>query len=752
MEKLKNKTEEMLYKELIEKVKKYHDTADFKMIEKAYELAKEAHKDQNRRSGEPFIIHPLGVAILLADIELDTESIVGGILHDVIEDTHYTREDIIEAFNEEVANIVDGVSKLGKIAYEKKYDKEDAQTETYRKMFLAMAKDIRVILIKLADRLHNMRTLEYMSEEKQKKKAQETIDIYAPLAHRLGISKIKDELEDLSFRYLKPDVYQDLKQKISKKKSDRTEHVEKIIKDLEEKLDSIGVSGYNIKGRSKHFFSIYRKMVSKGKNLDSIYDLFAVRAVVESVKDCYAVLGAIHEMYKPMPGRFKDYIAMPKPNMYQSLHTTVIGPEGEPFEMQIRTYDMHKVSEYGIAAHWKYKETGGSQETQTETLEEKLTWLRQILEWQKDLDDNKDFMNAIKTDLDVFTDEVYIFSPQGDVISLKKGSTPIDFAYEIHSAVGNKMVGAKVSGKIVKLDYELQNGDRVEIITSQNSKGPSRDWLDIVKTSQAKNKINQWFKKQFKEENILKGKELIEKNIKQKGYTNEDLLVNEWISLVTKKFGFTDWDVLCAAVGHGGLKEGQIVNRFIEEYKKMEDKNKSVSLEEMLEKNKVSASAEKIKRKANKSGIMVKGIEDVAVRFSKCCGPLPGDEIVGFITRGRGVSVHRTDCLNVIHMHEDEQDRLIDVEWELSVLENNATSYKASVEVLASDRVDLVYDLTKTINELRVLIREFSAKSYGNSKAIVYIVLEIKSKDELEKVIYKLKGMDGIDDVIRSNQ
>ena len=538
------------------------------MLKKAYDLAKEAHKDQKRKSGEPYIIHPLKVAIILAELELDMETIVAGILHDTIEDTPYTYDDIKNLFGEEVAVLVDGVTKLGKLSYT---TKEEIQAENYRKMFLAMAKDIRVILIKLADRLHNMRTLNYMTEEKQREKAQETLDIYAPLAHRLGISKIRTEMEDLCFKYLNPDAYYDLKHKIEKKKSERERYVNQIVEEIKAKIDESGIKG-TVYGRSKHFFSIYKKMVNQNKTLDQIYDLFAVRIIVDTVRDCYACLGIVHDMYKPVPGRFKDYIAMPKPNMYQSLHNTLIGPTGEPFEVQIRTWEMHRTSEYGIAAHWKYKE-GKSGDTSKDKEAEKMAWLRQILEWQRDLSDNKEFMAALKLDLNIFNDSVYAFTPQGKVIPLPNGSTPIDFAYAIHSAVGNKMVGARVNNKIVTFDYKIQNGDIVEILTSQNSRGPSRDWLSLVKSSTARTKINQWFKKEFKEENIVRGKELIIADAKKKNYSFSDLAKPEWVEIVVNKFGFKDWDALCAAVGHGGVKEGQVINRFIEEYKKEQKKN-----------------------------------------------------------------------------------------------------------------------------------------------------------------------------------
>ena len=561
-----------LYQELIRSVLKYHPSTDISMIEKAYQVASKAHEGQVRKSGEPYIIHPICVAIILADLELDKESIVAGLLHDVVEDTPMTTEDLAKLFGDEVALLVDGVTKLGQLSYSA--DKVDEQAENLRKMFLAMAKDIRVILIKLADRLHNMRTLKYMKPEKQKEKARETMDIYAPIAQRLGISKVKIELDDLALKYLEPEVYYDLVAQIADKKSVREKFVREIVAEVKRHMENANIEA-DVQGRVKHFFSIYKKMVNQDKTLDQIYDLFAVRILVDSVKDCYAALGVIHEMYKPIPGRFKDYIAMPKPNMYQSLHTTVIGPKGQPFEIQIRTYEMHRTAEYGIAAHWKYKETGGSTQQNIEgkdSAEAKLTWLRQILEWQRDETDNREFMSLLKSDLDLFSESVYCFTPGGDVKTLPNGSNPIDFAYSIHSAVGNKMIGARVNGKLVPIDYVIKNGDRIEIITSQNSKGPSRDWLNIVKSTQAKNKINQWFKTEFKEDNIIKGKDMIAQYCKMKGIVLTQIMKPEYQESVLRKYGFRDWDSVLAAVGHGGLKEGQVVNKMVEESEKAKKK------------------------------------------------------------------------------------------------------------------------------------------------------------------------------------
>ena len=643
--------EEQLYLELIEKIKTYHPSSDFSMVEKAYKLAVDAHKDQKRKSGEPYIIHPLKVAYILAELELDMESIVAGILHDIIEDTEYSYEDISNMFSEEIAALVDGVTKLGKLSYT---TKEEVQAENYRKMFLAMAKDIRVILIKLADRLHNMRTLNYMKPEKQKEKAQETLDIYAPLAHRLGISKIRSEMEDLCFKYLDPDAFFDLATKIERKKEERDEFVQDIVKELQQKMDEAGIKG-KVYGRTKHFFSIYKKMVNQNKTMDQIYDLFAIRALVDNVKDCYAVLGIVHTMYTPMPGRFKDYIAMPKPNMYQSLHNSLIGPHGQVFEVQIRTWEMHRTSEYGIAAHWKYKEGKANEKGNKATRrdEEKLAWLRQIMEWQQDMADNKEYLDTLKQDFNIFSTQVYAFTPQGDVIQLTKDSTPIDFAYMIHTAVGNKMVGARVNNKIVPIDHRIQNGDIVEIITSQNSKGPNRDWLNLVKSAQARTKIKQWFKKEEKEENIIRGREMVLADMKKKGFQPNDLLRPEWMEIVVVKYDFKTWDALLAAVGYGGLKEGQVVNRLKDEY--LKEKRKTQTAEDALKDFEKTIDQKPVKKHKSKSGIVVEGIGDVAVRFSKCCSPVPGDEIVGFVTRGRGVTIHRTDCINVINLSNDER-------------------------------------------------------------------------------------------------
>ena len=734
---------EVLYDTLIASLKKYHPSTDISMIEKAYHIARDAHKDQVRKSGEPYIIHPLCVAIILADLELDKETIVAGILHDVVEDTIMTNEEIRKEFNGEVELLVDGVTKLGQLSYS--HDKVDEQAENLRKMFLAMAKDIRVILIKLADRLHNMRTLQYMRPEKQKEKARETMDIYAPLAQRLGISKVKIELDDLSLKYLQPDVYYSLVEQISDKKSTRENFIKEITEEVGKHIKNAGIQA-RIDGRVKHFFSIYKKMVNQDKTLDQIYDLFAVRILVESVQDCYGALGVIHEMYKPIPGRIKDYIAMPKPNMYQSLHTTVIGPNGSPFEIQIRTYEMHKTAEYGIAAHWKYKESGGSREKNIENrAEAKLTWLRQILEWQKDESDNKEFMSLLKSDLDLFSESVYCFTPGGDVKNLPNGSTPIDFAYSIHSAVGNKMIGARVNGKLVPIDYRIQNGDRIEILTSQNSKGPSRDWLNVVKSTQAKNKINQWFKTEFKESNITKGKDMISQYCKVKTIPYGEIMKSEYQEKVMRKYGFRDWESVLAAIGHGGLKEGQVVNRLLEEFAKTTKKN--ITDEKVLE-TIVDNKEQKMKLAKSKGGIIVKGIDDVAVRFSRCCNPVPGDEIVGFVTRGRGVSIHRTDCVNVVHMNEAERMRMIEAEWQGLV--GNGEKYAAEITIYASNRTGLLVDLSKIFTERGIDLTSMNSRVSKQGTATISVTFEISGTEELNRIIEKIKQIDNVIDIERT--
>ena len=734
---------EQLYQALVARVRKYHPSTDISMIEKAYRIAKEAHKDQARKSGEPYIIHPLWVGIILADLEMDKETIVAGMLHDAVEDTAMTLDDITKEFGEEVALLVDGVTKLGQLSYSQ--DKLEVQAENLRKMFLAMAKDIRVIIIKLADRLHNMRTLEFMTLAKQQEKARETMDIYAPIAQRLGISKIKTELDDLSLKYWKPDVYYQLVKDLNERKTEREEFVQQIVAEVSKHMKNAHIKA-KVYGRVKHFFSIYKKMVNQNKTLDQVYDLFAVRIIVDSVKDCYAALGVIHEMYTPIPGRFKDYIAMPKPNMYQSLHTTLMGPSGQPFEIQIRTEEMHKTAEYGIAAHWKYKE-GSDAAKSMASQEAKLNWLRQILEWQRDMSDNREFLSLLKGDLDLFAEDVYCFTPNGDVKNLPNGSTPVDFAYAIHSAVGNKMVGARVNGKLVNIDYKIQNGDRIEILTSQNSKGPSRDWLNIVKSTQAKNKINQWFKKQFKEENIVRGKELITSYCRSKNIELLNILKPKYQQIVQKKYGFRDWDAVLAAIGHGGLKEGQVVNRLQEEYEK--EHKKEITDETILEKIS-EANRQKVHIARSKSGIVVKGINDMAVRFSKCCNPVPGDEIVGFVTRGRGMSIHRTDCVNMLHLSEAERERLIDAEWEDTSDTEGGGQYLAELKMYADDRRGLLMDVTKVFTEEKIDVKSVNIRTSKKGTATLDMGFIVQGREQLEVVIKKLRQIESVIDIERT--
>ncbi len=733
-------TPEELYSRLTDKIKRYHPSAgDLGAIDKAYNFAKKSHGDQKRKSGEPYIIHPIHTALILADLELDKESIMAGLLHDVMEDTKVTREQMISEFGEEVTDLVDGVTKLTKLDYDA--DKVEKQAENLRKMFLAMAKDIRVILIKLADRLHNMRTLQYMTPEKQKEKSKETMEIYAPIADRLGISKIKIELDDLALRYLEPEKYKDLVDGVHLRLEHREEFMSQLIAEVAGYIEKAGIKA-TIDGRVKHYFSIYKKMVNQHKTLDQIYDVFAIRIIVDTVMECYGALGVIHEKYTPVPGRFKDYIAMPKQNMYQSLHTTLIGPNGQPFEIQIRTMEMHKTAEYGIAAHWKYKEniTG-----EGDNEEQKISWLRQILEWQRDLSDNHEFLNLLKDDLNMFSENVYCFTPNGDLKSLPNGSTPIDFAYSIHSAVGNKMVGARVNGKMVNIDYKIQNGDQVEVVTSNNSNGPSMDWLKIVKSIQAKNKINQWFKLQNKEENIIKGKELIDKYCKSKGIVLQDILKPEYMEKVRLKYSYKDWNSLVASVGHGGLKEGQIVNKLVEEYNKTH--RKEITDQDVLN----STIGEKAENKTHtsKSGIIVEGMDDVAVRFSKCCSPVPGDEIIGFVTRGRGVSIHRTDCINIINLPDFERGRLIEASWAADEGKQDG-KYMTEIVIYAHNRVGILTDLSKIFTEKNIDVNSINSRTSKSEIATISMSFAIQGTEELNSLISRIRQIDSIIDIERT--
>ena len=737
---------EELYQDLIATIRKYHPSDDITMIEKAYRVAKEAHREQKRKSGEPYIIHPLCVAIILADLEMDKETIEAGLLHDVVEDTAMSLDELAKQFGTEVSFLVDGVTKLTRLSWDK--DKVEIQADNLRKMFLAMAKDIRVIIIKLADRLHNMRTGQYWKPEKQKEKARETMEIYAPIADRLGISKIKIELDDLSLKYLKPEVYYDLVEKVSLRKDAREAFVQEIVDEVKQHMKDAGIEAA-IGGRVKHFFSIYKKMVNQNKTLDQIYDLFAVRIMVETVKDCYAALGVIHEMYKPIPGRFKDYIAMPKQNMYQSLHTTLIGSNGQPFEIQIRTYEMHRTAEYGIAAHWKYKESGSGQ-VAASSEEAKLSWLRQILEWQRDTDDSKEFLSMVKGDLDLFSDSVYCFTPSGDVKTLTSGSTPIDFAYAIHSAVGNKMVGARVNGKLVNIDYVIQNGDQIEIITSQNSKGPSRDWLNIVKSTQAKNKINQWFKNEMKEDNIIRGRDMIERYCKAKGINWAEIGKPEYMEKVMARYAFKDWESVLASIGHGGLKEGQVINKMSEEREKK--LKREITDADVLSGIADTAGRAELNARAgrSKSGIVVKGIHDLAVRFSRCCSPVPGDEIVGFVTRGRGVSIHRTDCVNIINLPEDERNRLIDAEWQVPEDGTSGERYSTEIKIYANNRIGMFADISKVFTERQIDITSMNVRTSKQGKATIIMTFDIHGMEELGRLTDKIRQIEGVLDIERT--
>ena len=727
--------------EILDKIKIYAPKTDTTLIEKAYYLAKSAHEGVLRKSGEPYIIHPIAVANILADMQLDIETISAGLLHDVIEDTDYTYDDIKEMFSKEIADLVDGVTKLGQIKYQ---SKEETQAENLRKMFLAMAKDIRVILIKLADRLHNMRTLKYMPEEKAKYKAKETLEIYGGIAHRLGISKIKWELEDLALRYIDPDGYYDLVDKVSMKRSQREAYINRIVKLLQDKFDEVNIN-CEVYGRPKHFYSIYRKMKNKHKTFEEIFDLTAVRIVVDTIKDCYAVLGMVHTLWVPMPGRFKDYIAMPKANMYQSLHTTVIGPEGEPVEIQIRTHEMHNIAEYGIAAHWKYKEGTMSND---EKMEEKLKWLRQMMEWEKDVKDPMEFLDSLKED--VFNSQVYVFTPKGDVIELPAEATPIDFAYRVHSKVGNKCVGAKINGRLVPIDYKLQNGEIVEVITSANSTGPSRDWLKIVKTPNARNRIRQFFKKERREENIERGYEILEKEFKKYGIPIKDSSIEKFMEQVAKKFNQPSLEDLIATIGYGGITASQVVPKvrdfYLKEEKKKEKEHRQRELEnEDLSQYKISDKEYKEKRKKNSSGVIVKGLDNILVRFAKCCNPLPGDEIIGYVTKGRGVAIHRADCPNCQLNDEVFKKRLVDVSWD----NPKKSKFEGEIRIIGTDRKSMLNDIIHTIAVQKFNINGVNARKSKDEITQINLLIEVNDISDLTNLMKKIKSIPGVDDVFR---
>src|SRR4051794_35134823 len=718
--------------QVIDKTRKYLNDEHVELVKKAYEYAKHAHREQYRKSGEPYIIHPIQVAGILADLEMDPATVAAGFLHDVVEDTNVTLKDIEEVFNGEVAMLVDGVTKLGKIKYK---SHEEQQAENHRKMFVAMAQDIRVILIKLADRLHNMRTLKHLPVEKQRRISNETLEIFAPLAHRLGISKIKWELEDTALRYLNPQQYYRIVNLMKKKRAEREQYLVDVMDEVRDRMKEVSINA-ELNGRPKHIYSIYRKMVQQNKQFSEIYDLLAVRIVVSSIKDCYAVLGIIHTCWKPMPGRFKDYIAMPKPNMYQSLHTTVIGPMGDPLEVQIRTIEMHRIAEFGIAAHWAYKE--GKTIHEGSSFEDKLTWFREILEFQDDTINAEEFMESLKVDL--FSDMVFVFTPKGDVIELPAGSVPIDFAYRIHSEIGNKTIGAKVNGKMVTLDYKLKTGDIIEILTSKHSYGPSQDWLKLAQTSQAKNKIRAFFKKQRREENVIKGKELVEKEIRLMEFDIKEILTPDNLKKVAEKFNFSNEEDMYAAVGYNGVTALQVANRLTEKWRKKRDKEQTATIANAITDLKSFPSTKK-----RESGVRVQGIDNLLIRLSKCCSPVPGDEIVGFITKGRGVSVHRSDCPNIDS--NDAQSRLIPVEWESSL--NDRKEYNVDIEISGYDRRGLLNEVLQAVNETKTNISAVTGKSDRNKMATINMSIYIHNIAHLQKVVDRIKQISDVYSVRR---
>lgn len=720
--------------DLISKMKKNNWRSNTKLITTAYNYAVFHHGDQKRKSGEPYIIHPLQVAYTLANMDMDDATVCAALLHDVVEDTEATHEDLIKEFGEEIATMVDGVTKLGKLNYA---SLKEQQVEDYRKMFLAMGKDIRVILIKLADRLHNMRTLKHLSRDRQIANAGETMELYAPLANRLGMYSLKWELEDLSFKYLYPEDYREIVEGLDKKREERLKFIEKILEEIKKELKVQHIEA-EIKGRAKHLYSIYRKMKRDNCTLDQIYDLFALRIIVNSVKDCYAALGVVHELYNPMPGRFKDYIAVPKPNMYQSLHTTLIGDKGTPFEVQIRTWDMHRIAEYGIAAHWAYKEANfmSGKKTNVKVEEDKLAWLRETLEWQKEMQDPEDFLNTLKTEL--FEDEVYVFTPKGDIKVLPSGATPIDFAYNIHAQVGHKMVGCKINSKMMPIITKLKNGDIVEVITSDNAKGPSRDWLKFIKSSSAKNKIQAWFKKELREENIIKGKELIDKEIKRIGMNQTELHKQEYIGAALERYKYASLDDMYAAVGFGAITAGKIIARILEEYKKV---NEDDDIEQKIE---ALANQKRVGQNIPRSGIIVKGIDNCLVKLSKCCNPVPGDNIIGYITKGRGVSIHTTDCMNIKDLLQ-EPDRIIDVEW----VGEKASSYNVDIEVYSNDRTGLLADIIKAIYDVKTKLIAVNSKANKERIVITEITIEVQNLDELNKTLKSIRKVDSVFEVKR---
>ena len=728
--------QEMTIEDVINTTKKNNRKSDSKLIRKVYNYAKAHHEGQLRKSGEPYIIHPVQVAYILSTLGLDDSTICAALLHDVVEDTEITKQDLENEFGAEIAELVDGVTKLSKLQYA---SMEEQQVENYRKMFLAMGKDIRVILIKLADRLHNMRTLKYLTRDRQIANANETMELYAPLANRLGIYSLKWELEDLSFRYLYPEEYRELVAGIEKKREERLEFIDKIMEEIKVALKKEDIKA-EITGRAKHLYSIYRKMKRDNITLDQVYDLFALRIIVNSVKDCYAALGVVHELYSPMPGRFKDYIAVPKPNMYQSIHTTLIGPNGTPFEVQVRTWDMHRIAEFGIAAHWAYKEANNKtgKKSNVVVAEDKLAWLRETLEWQKDMQDPDEFLKTLKTEL--FEDEVYVFTPRGEIKVLPRDSTPIDFAYAIHAEVGHRMIGCKINSKMMPIVTKLKSGDIVEIITSDTPKGPSRDWLKYVKSSSAKTKIQQWFKKSEREENIIRGKEILDREIKRIGMTHSDLFKPEWVNSALERYNYATTDDMFASIGFGAISPGKIITRLLEEYKKEHEEE---VIEEKIQE--LTDSKNKTVKKAPKSGVIVKGIDNCLVKFSRCCNPVPGDDIIGYITKGRGVSIHRTDCKNMEDLLQDK-DRIIDVAW---YNEETEGTYNVDIEILSNDRTGLLSDIVREITSQKINIMGVNTKTSRERIATIEVTVEVENIEQLNKVIKAIRKVDSVYEVNR---
>lgn len=727
---------EKTIQDVISRRKQHTRRVDSKLIMKAYNYAYSYHGDQCRKSGEPYIIHPLNVAYILADIGLDDSTICAALLHDVVEDTEVTQEDITREFGKEISDMVAGVTKLSNIQFS---SVEEQQVEDYRKMFLAMGKDIRVIIIKLADRLHNMRTLKYLKRDRQIANAKETMELYAPLANRLGLYSLKWELEDLGFKYLYPEEYHELVEGINKKRDERLKFIEKIMSDIRVELKKQRIDA-EVTGRAKHLYSIYRKMKRDNITLDQVYDLFALRIIVNSVKDCYAALGVVHELYSPMPGRFKDYIAVPKPNMYQSIHTTLIGPNGTPFEVQVRTWDMHRIAEFGIAAHWAYKEANNKtgKKSNVVVAEDKLAWLRETLEWQKDMQDPDEFLKTLKTEL--FEDEVYVFTPRGEIKVLPRDSTPIDFAYAIHAEVGHRMIGCKINSKMMPIVTKLKSGDIVEIITSDTPKGPSRDWLKYVKSSSAKTKIQQWFKKSEREENIIRGKEILDREIKRIGMTHSDLFKPEWVNSALERYNYATTDDMFASIGFGAISPGKIITRLLEEYKKEHEEE---VIEEKIQE--LTDSKNKTVKKAPKSGVIVKGIDNCLVKFSRCCNPVPGDDIIGYITKGRGVSIHRTDCKNMEDLLQDK-DRIIDVAW---YNEETEGTYNVDIEILSNDRTGLLSDIVREITSQKINIMGVNTKTSRERIATIEVTVEVENIEQLNKVIKAIRKVDSVYEVNR---